>query len=92
MTPKRRFHPTPIVGLDELNEASKLAARTISGDTEWTAAQFREFMEVTRNLCNLVDRFVDQNSGGQSAVRCRDHGGYGFGADCVECHPEEAPR
>lgn len=85
---EQRLRPATLVSLDELNEASKVASRTISGDVEWTATQFRQFMEATRKLCNLVDRFVDQNSGGSSPWRCQEHGGYGFGADCVECHPE----
>jgi hypothetical protein len=57
-----RLLPTPQVSLDELAERSKHARRVISGDVEWTAVQFREFMTATRDLCNVVERYVDQNT------------------------------
>lgn len=85
--PAKLLAPTPLVGLDELTALSRSLARQVSGDIEWSAAQFREFTDAARALCNAVDRFVDQRSGASSPWRCLEHGGYGFGADCVECHP-----
>ena len=46
------------LSLAELSELSKTARRTISGDIEWTATQFREFMNATRDLCDAVDRYA----------------------------------
>jgi hypothetical protein len=53
---------TPPVSLDELADLSKTLRRSISGDIEWTATQFREFMNEAGALCNAVDRFVDQKT------------------------------
>jgi hypothetical protein len=82
-----RLSPTPPVSLEELTSLSRTLERLVSGDIEWSATQFREFTSAARALCNAVERFVDQKPGTRSPWRCVEHGGYGFIADCVICHP-----
>ena len=57
-----KLSPTPPVSLDELAELSRTLRRSVSGDIEWTATQFRSFINEAHDLCNVVDRYVDQNT------------------------------
>ncbi len=43
---------------EELKPLSVTLRRDITGDIEWTATQFREFMNHAQELCDAVDRLV----------------------------------
>lgn len=56
---------------EELEPLSKTLRRDVTGDIEWTATQFREFINHAHDLCNAVDRFTRDTSTGGFVVHER---------------------